>query len=176
MRGMAILSEVEKLLKDRYGGEVRSTPFTSDVPEMRPVQGDRTDALFRPEAERSKMPLTKDKYIVRENADLVAWEREARKFLRNLSPSSGHRVSASMIFEWVTGLPVRDLVEMGGSTADLKRINTILKYYFGKPKTAYICGRKVTNAYTVPPGYYIRRHRPRSMTLYAEYLEGTLYP
>ena len=174
---MAILSEVEKLLKERYEGSRRSTPFTSDVSGISDTdQGTRATALFRPEAERSKMPLTKDKYIVRENADLVAWEREARKFLRNLSPSSGHRVSASMIFEWVTGLPVKELIEMGGSTADLKRINTILKYYFGKPKTAYICGRKVDNAYTVPAGYYIRRHRPRSMTLYAEYLEGTLYP
>ena len=33
------------------------------------------------------MPVTKDKYMVKENPHLVQWEREVRKFLRNLSPS-----------------------------------------------------------------------------------------
>jgi hypothetical protein len=40
----------------------------------------------------------------------------------------------------------------------------------------YIAGRKVPNAYRVKPGYYIRRHRPMTLTLWAEYMEGTLYP
>ena len=122
------------------------------------------------------MPFTKDKFLVRENSDLVAWERETRKFLRKLSPEHGHRVSAAMVFEWATGIQVVDLMAQGGSTVDLKRINKVLRFYFGKPYMTYICGRKVPNAFKVPPGWYVKRHRPMTLTLYAEYSEGTLNP
>ena len=122
------------------------------------------------------MPFTKDKYLVKENVHLVQWEREVRKFLRQLSPMHGHRVSAVMIYEWATGIRVTDLMEAGGSTTDLKRINKILRFYFGKGYMTYICGRKVPNAFRVKPGYYITRHRPMTLTLYAEYCEGTLRP
>lgn len=122
------------------------------------------------------MPFTKDKFLVRENSDLVKWERETRKFLRKLSPEHGHRVSAAMVFEWATGIRVVDLMAQGGSTVDLKRINKVLRFYFGKPYMTYICGRKVPNAFKVPPGWYVKRHRPMTLTLYAEYSEGTLNP
>lgn len=123
------------------------------------------------------MPLTKDKYLVRENPHLVAWEREVRKFLRNLSPAHGHRVAAVMIYEWATGIKVAELMAAGGSAqADLRKINQVLRHYFGDSYMTYICGRKVPKAYRVQPGYYIRRHRPMTMTLWAEYQEGVLYP
>ena len=122
------------------------------------------------------MPFTKDKYLVRENPELVQWERETRKFLRRLSPEHGHRVSAAMVYEWATGIKVVDLMEAGGSTADLRKINKVLRYYFEKSYTTYICGKKVPNAYRVRPGYYITKHRPMTLTLYAEYSEGTLNP
>lgn len=122
------------------------------------------------------MPFTKDKFLVRENSDLVKWERETRKFLRKLSPEHGHRVSAAMVFEWATGIQVVGLMAQGGSTVDLKRINKVLRFYFGKPYMTYICGRKVPNAFKVPPGWYVKRHRPMTLTLYAEYSEGTLNP
>lgn len=122
------------------------------------------------------MPFTKEKFLVKENAELVLWERETRKFLRNLSPAHGHRVSAVMVYEWATGDNVADLMARGGSTTDLKRINKILRFYFGKPYMTYICGRKVPNAFKVKPGYYIKRHRPMTLTLYAEYAAGTLNP
>ena len=122
------------------------------------------------------MPFTKDKFLVRENSDLVKWERETRKFLRKLSPEHGHRVSAAMVFEWATGIQVVDLMAKGGSTVDLKRINKVLRFYFGKPYMTYICGRKVPNAFKVPPGWYVKRHRPMTLTLYAEYSEGILNP
>ena len=122
------------------------------------------------------MPFIKDKFLVRENSDLVKWERETRKFLRKLSPEHGHRVSAAMVFEWATGIQVVDLMAQGGSTVDLKRINKVLRFYFGKPYMTYICGRKVPNAFKVPPGWYVKRHRPMTLTLYAEYSEGTLNP
>lgn len=133
------------------------------------------------------MPFTKDKYLVRENPHKVAWEREARKFLRNLSPTHGHRVAAVMIYEWATGISVKEATELAakkreageeakGPQGDLRMLNEILRHYFGKPYMTYIMGRKVPNAFRVPPGWYIRRHKPMTLTLYAEYAEGTLYP
>lgn len=123
------------------------------------------------------MPATKDKYLVKENPQLVAWERETRKFLRNLSPKHGHRVSAVMVYEWATGINVAQLMAGGGSAAaDLRKINAILRHHFGKPYMTYIMGRKVPNCYRVPPGWYVKRHRPVTLTLYAEYLNGTLNP
>lgn len=133
------------------------------------------------------MPYTKEKYLVRENPHKVAWEREVRKFLRNLSPAHGHRVAAVMIYEWVTGISVKDALEKAAAAkaagetlpspaGDLRILNEILRHYFGKSYMTYIMGRKVPNAFKVPPGWYIRRHRPMTLTLYAEYAEGTLYP
>jgi mRNA-degrading endonuclease RelE of RelBE toxin-antitoxin system len=130
------------------------------------------------------MPFTKDKYLVRENPHLVQWERECRKFLRNLSPEHGHRVSAVMIYEWATGILMVDVMKdqqkfqpgKQNWRSDLRKINKVLEFYFGKPYMTYIMGRKVPKAYRVRPGYYIRRHRPLTLTLYAEYVEGVLYP
>ena len=141
-----------------------------------PRESSRLDSLVVPDGERGKMPFTKQKYLVKENPELVFWERETRKFLRNLSPDHEHRVSASMIYEWATNTRVADLIAAGGSTVDLKRINKILTFYFGKPYMTYICGRKVPRAYKVRLGYYITRHRPMTLTLYAEYCEGVLKP
>ena len=142
---------------------------------LEPAPSSRSDQLL-PDNERGRMPFTKEKFLVKENAELVLWERETRKFLRNLSPAHGHRVSAVMVYEWATGDNVADLMARGGSTTDLKRINKILRFYFGKPYMTYICGRKVPNAFKVKPGYYIKRHRPMTLTLYAEYAAGTLNP
>ena len=123
------------------------------------------------------MPFTQDKYLVKENPHLVQWEREVRKFLRKLSPEHGHRVAAVMIYEWATGIKVADLMAEGGSAqSDLRKINKILRHYFGKSYMTYIAGRKIPNAFRVRPGYLIRRHRPMTLTLYAEYCEGSLYP
>lgn len=123
------------------------------------------------------MPFTKDKYLVKENPHLVQWERETRKFLRRLSPQHGHRVSAVMVYEWATGIRVAELVAEGGSAnADLRKINKSLRFYFDKPYMTYIMGRKVQNAYRVPAGWYVKRHRPMTLTLLAEYYEGTLNP
>lgn len=167
-------ADIETMLRERFeAGEtaperVPSTAFEAPT--------SRKEDLLLSDGQRGKMPFTKDKYLVKEQPELVMWERETRKFLRNLSPQHGHRVSAAMIYEWATGIKVADLVAEGGSTVDLKRINKVLRFYFGKPYMTYIMGRKVPNAFTVRPGYYIRRHRPMTLTLYAEYSEGTLYP
>lgn len=172
----SLLSEVEQVLRGRFNKEEASKQRVPSTARAA-ASSDRVDQLVLPDEMRAKMPFTKDKYLVRENPQLVQWERETRKFLRQLTPRHGHRVSAVMIYEWATGIRVADLMKEGGSAqADLRKINQALRFYFGKPYMTYIMGRKVTNAYRVKPGYYIKRHRPMTLTLYAEYAEGTLNP
>jgi hypothetical protein len=171
-----LLTEVEQQLKQRFDRDEANrhrVPSTAKDPMVSP----RVESLILPDAERARMPHTKDKYLIKENPHLVQWEREVRKFLRNLSPEHGHRVAAVMIYEWATGIRVADLMAEGGSAqADLRKINQILRFYFDKPYMTYIMGRKVPKAYRVRPGYYIRRHRPMTLTLWSEYQQGTLYP
>ena len=169
------ISEVEEFLKSKFD---KSAP-TSGVPSIAEpaTASSRINQLVLPDEERGRMPFTKDKYVVRENPQLVQWERETRKFLRNLSPAHGHRISAVMIYEWATGISVKELLQQGGTASpDLRKINQCLRHYFGKPYQTYIGGRKVPRAYKVKSGYYIRRHRPMTITLYLEYSEGVLNP
>lgn len=170
------LTEVEALLKGRFvkeEGDKTRVPSTARAS----ATSERVDQLVLPDDERQRMPFTKDKFLVRENPQLVQWERESRKFLRKLSPEHGHRVAAVMIYEWATGIQIAELMKAGGSAAaDLRKINQVLRFYFGKAYMTYICGRKVPSAYRVKPGYYITRHRPMTLTLYAEYCEGVLRP
>ena len=181
---LSLLTDAERQLRQQFDQSAaarRRLPSTAFTPE----QLTRLDQLVLPDNMRARMPMTKDKYLVKENPQLVFWERETRKFLRRLSPEHGHRVSAVMVYEWATGLLITDLmaqpqeVEEGKRKrqpwlSDLRVINRILKYYFGKAGMTWIAGKKVAKAYRVRPGYYIKRHRPMTLTLYAEYCEGTL--
>jgi len=184
-----LLFEVERMLKKDYKRDnISRVPSTAREAAGSP----RIDQLILQKEERPKMPYTKDKYLVRENPHKVAWERVTREFLRNLSVATGHRVSAVMVFEWATGIKVKEATDLArkqkaddsipeaekyaGPSPDLRKINEILRFYFGKSYMTYIMGRKTPNCYRVPPGYHIRRHRPMTLTLYAEYAEGTLYP
>jgi hypothetical protein len=172
-----LLSEVEQLLKKRFSTEKQAGTYRVPSTARASKSSERVRQLTLPDDQRPGMPLTKSKYLVRENPHQVQWEREVRKFLRNLSPEWENRVAAVMIYEWATGIMVADLMAEGGSArSELGIINKILRFYFGKPYMTYIAGRKVPNAYRVRKGYYIRRHRPMTLTLWAEYHEGTLYP
>ena len=179
----SLLSDAEENLKKRFSKEEankKRLPSTASASRS----SERIDQLTLPDSERGKMPFTKEKYLVRENPQLVQWEREVRKFLRKLSPEHEHRVTAVMVYEWATGVLVKDLMETPQTfesgranwRTDLRKINQILAFYFGKPFTTWIMGRKVGKAYKVKQGYYIRRHRPKTLTLYAEYTEGVLNP
>lgn len=169
------LTEVEELLRERFNKDDPTSRLPSTAGSAK--ESVRVESLVLPDSLRGKMPHTKEKYLVRENPHLVQWEREVRKFLRNLSPQYLHRVSAVMVYEWATGIKVAELMGSGGSAAsDLRMVNKILAYYYGKSYTTYICGRKVAKCYRVPAGYYIRRHKPMTLTLFAEFSEGVLYP
>lgn len=183
----SLLSNAEQELKKRFSKQ--EADKTSQLPsDAEGVAGSsRLDQLVLPDEMRPKMPLTKSKYLVRENPHLVQWEREVRKFLRNLSPDHEHRVSASMIYEWATGLKIAEIMEEETATThggkshttwrgDLRKINKIMSHYFGKPYMTWIAGKKIPKAYKVRAGYYIRRHRPLTLTLWTEYNEGVLYP
>jgi len=179
----SLLTATEEELKKRFSTEGATKRRLPSVATNAPA-AERLDQLVLPDHMRAKMPLTKDKYLVKENPHLVAWEREVRKFLRNLSPDHGHRVAAVMIYEWATGMRVKDLMESGEKLppgrqnwrTDLRKITKCLEFYFGKPYMTWICGRKVPNTFRVKPGYYIKRHRPMTLTLWAEYTEGVLNP
>ena len=179
-----LLTAAEEELKKRFDkkeADKRRLPSTADA--ARPSE--RLDQLVLPDNMRARMPLTKDKYLVKENPHLVQWEREVRKFERKLSPEHGHRITAVMIYEWATGVRIVDLMAMSPERmppgkqswrSDLRKINKCLEFYFGKPYMTWICGRKVSKAYRVKPGYYIRYHRPMTLTLWSEWTEGVLYP
>ena len=178
------LSEMEEALKRRFNKEdADKRRLQSTAADAAPSV--RIDQLVLPDEMRAKMPFTKDKFLIRENPHLVQWERESRKFCRNLSPEHGHRISAVMVYEWATGIRIKDAQAATAGRlppgkqnwrSDLRKINKILAFYFGKPYMTWIAGHKVPKAYRVKPGYYIRRHRPLTLTLYAEYVEGSLYP
>ena len=178
-----LLTQVEAVLKARYNAEEDFTASLlpsdaeHDPRKYRHKAARRVDQLTLPDNMRPKMPLTKSKYIVKENPWLVEWEREVRKFLRKLSPEHSHRISAVMIYEWATGLKVAELVAAGSPPQrDMRHLNKILRFYFGKPYTTFIAGHKVRQAYKVKGGYYIKRHRPMSIELWVEYQQGTLNP
>jgi hypothetical protein len=179
----SLLSEAEEELRRRFNrvqADRQRLPSTAAAARS----SNRIDQLTLPDEMRAKMPFTKDKFIVKENPHLVEWEREVRKFLRNLSPEHDHRVTAVMVFEWATGLMVKELMLSGEKPqpgkqtwqSDIRKLNKILSWYFGKPYMTWIMGRKVGKAYRVKKGFFIRRHRPMTLTLYAEYAEGVLYP
>ena len=77
------LDEVEESLKRRFNkdeADRRRLPSTA----ADAAASDRLDQLVLPDEMRARMPLTKDKFLVKENPHLVSWEREVRKFLRKL--------------------------------------------------------------------------------------------
>jgi hypothetical protein len=174
----SLLSEVEKLLKEQFEKrENEPVRVASTAREHRPT---RVDALVLPDNERPKMPFTKEAYLVKENPQRVQWERELRKFLRKLSPDHEHRIAAVHIYEWATGVRIADLMELekqghkgkASFRGDLRKLNQLLREYFGQPYMTWIMGRKIPKAYRVPKGWYVYRHRPKTLTLYAEWAAG----
>lgn len=196
MANDSLISEVERVVRQRYAlkesgqlkREEEAARHRAAVPStaQRQTKETRVDQLLLPDEKRAKMPLTKEEYLVRENPQLVMWERETRKFLRQLSPQHEHRVSASMIYEWATGLSIADLMAAEKAhreqripqenaptwRADTRKINKVLTFYFGSSYMTWIAGRKVAKAYKVRKGYLIFRHRPMTLTLWVDWKQG----
>jgi hypothetical protein len=181
---MYLLSAAERELKRRFSVvEANRHRLPSTATDA--AGSDRIDQLVLPDEMRAKMPLTADKYIVRESPELVQWEREVRKFVQKTPSEHGRRVAAVMIYEWATGMRIVDIMAAAPERlppgkqnwrTDLRKINRILRWYFGDPYSTYICGRKVPKTYKVNPGWMMRTHRPMTLTLYAEWVEGVLNP
>ena len=64
----------------------------------------------------------------------------------------------------------------GSASPDLKVINKILSFYFGNSYSTWIGNKKVGKCYRIPDGWYVRRHRPMTLSLWIEHREGTLNP
>lgn len=167
------LSEVEEILKKKFNKEDKSFRELSTAAPTPEVP--RLDQLILPLEERPRMPFTREKFIVRENPQLVTWERVTRQFLHGLFEKEEHRVSAVHIYEWATGIKIVDYMAANGNPPpDLRKINQVMRAYFGQSYTTYIMGRKIGKAYRIPKGWVVKRRPPKTMTLYAEWAEGTL--
>src|SRR5690606_19728843 len=103
----------------------------------------------------------------------------------------GHRVTAHMVYEWATGIDLRELqiaegidpdhpgrgsAPYGSASMHLRHINKILFEYFGKPYKTTIAGREVGKAYKVRASFYVHLKRPACLTLWPEWDEKTLNP
>ena len=141
-------------------------------------------AIAIPDDKRGRMPLTQERFVIRESPARVEWEREVRKALKTLKGQNGHRVTAPMIYEWTTGMSVQDVINVegadpktsGSANSHLRHINWVLSQYFGKPYKTTIAGRPVGRAYIVPRGFRIELKPPVNLTLWPEWEAGTLKP
>ena len=180
-------SDIERELQSRFNPE-NSQRFSSTAQDA--ASAEYVEQLVLPEDSRGRMPFTRDAFVISENPARVEWEREVRKFLSKLNADFGHRVTAPMIYEWTTGINIRELAEAegvdpenwhgggwnGSANTHLRHINYILKEYFGKSYKTTILGRPVGKAYTVRPSFSVRRKKPVCLTLWPEWDEGTLNP
>ena len=100
-------SEIERMLQEKFPQE--SPRFTSMAKD--PETSTLVKELARPVEERGRIPMTREAFVIEEPPARVEWEREIRIFLSRLSQESGHRVTAPMIYEWTTGISIRQLAE-----------------------------------------------------------------
>ena len=182
------LSDVEKALQSRFN-PTKLNKFTSTTEELKGSSYIQDLAL--PPGSRGRMPLTQEKYVLHENPARVEWERYLRQFLKKLNTrDSSHRVTAPMVFEWVTGISIKELAEAegvadadprggasnGSANMHLRILNGLLSEYFGKPYKTKIAGRQVGKAYRVNQHFRIADKKPICLTLWPEWDNGTLNP
>ena len=187
------VSDLEKSLQAQF--DPRSMQrFSSTAKEA--AKSEYIQELALPMEERGLMPYTKSELMIAENPQRVEWEREVRKFLSKLTTHTSHRVTAAMIYEWVTGIKIVDLLaadkegelltdepeglkantNAGYLNVHLRHINWVLKEYFGKSYKTKMMGREVGKAYTVRQEFRVKLKKPANMTLWPEWAEGTLEP
>lgn len=187
------VSELEKRLQAQFD-PTKAQRFSSTA--KKEAASSYIEQLVLPEGERGPVPYTKEDFVVNDNPLRVAWEKEVRKFLSRLPQRTSHRVTAPMIYEWATGIKIKDLEEadkrnellteeapgmraqtnMGRLNVHLRHINWVLKTYFGKPYKTKIMGREVGRAYTVRQDFRVKLKKPANISLWADWKEGTLNP
>lgn len=179
------MSDLEREIQERFNPNY-SRKFSSTAREA--SESKYVQDLVLPENSRGRLPLTREDFVVEENPARVEWERQVRKFLARLNPEFGHRITGPMIYEWATGISIKELQEAEGATerdprgggqlgsanAHLRHINAILRDYFGTPKKTSIMGRSIGRAYTVRPWFRVKNKKPMCLTLWPEWQERTL--
>ena len=180
------LSDIERALQARHNPS-NVKRFTSTASELERSEYIRELAL--PVNQRGRMPLTQERYVMHENPMRVEWERQVRLFLRQLNTrDNGHRVTAPMVFEWVTGISITELAaaegvdpsvtnggaQNGSANVHLRHINWVLKEYFGTPYKTRIAGREVGRAYRVKQHFRVQNYKPVCLTLWPEWEARTL--
>lgn len=141
--------------------------------ERKPPRQELADKIL-PESERL-MPIARDRILVKEDQDIVAWERLLRQFLHRLATGRAHRTSAVLVWEWATGLDVREEWKKKNSgvyARDLRILNTLLRAYFGDSRISFIDGRKFNKVYDVSASFYLDRKAPHCLSLYLEWKQG----
>ena len=180
-------SDIERELQSRFNPE-NMERFSSTAQSV--AGSEYVEALVLPEESRGRMPYSRADFVIDENPARVEWERQVRKFLGKLNSDFGHRITAPMIYEWTTGIRIKDLQDaegvdttnwhggahLGSANMHLRHINALLVEYFGRPYKTTIMGRQVGKAYVVRPSFRIRNKKPICLTLWPEWDEGTLNP
>lgn len=151
--------------------------------------GDVDDMVLADE-ERGRVPHSRSDWVVKEDPRRVKWEREVRKYLAKLNSDFGHKITAPGIYEWATGVSLKELAKAegvdpeawrggarwGSANVHLRHINWVLKEYFGKPRKTTIAGHHVGRAYDVRPSFRVRKKKPANITLLVEWNDGVLEP
>ncbi|QNN98049.1 hypothetical protein SEA_FEDE_1 [Microbacterium phage Fede] len=182
------LSDIERALQARHN-PTNPKQFASTTIE--PEGSAYVKELSLPDTSRGRMPMTQEKFVVHENPARVEWERQLRKFIKRLNTrDTGHRITAPMVFEWTTGLSISEIAKAegvagndprggganGSANMHLRHLNALLKDYFGTPYKTKIAGRQVGKAYKVPQHFKIDTTKPKCLTLWPEWYNGTLQP
>ena len=180
------ISDVERELQQRHNPNLGGR-FTSTTEELE--RADYIQELAVPKEARGRLPLTQERYVIQENPALVEWERYTRQFLRKLNTSDfSHRVTAAMVFEWVTNISIADLAkeegadqrspkgggQLGSANMHLRHINKVLRTYFGTPYKTTIANRPVGRAYKVRQYFMVQHKKPMCLTLWPEWDAGVL--
>ena len=182
------MNDIERRLQAQFSPET-ARKFTSTAKD--PAPSALVSELALPDESRGRLPLTQDKFIGAENPQRVEWERETRKFLARVNTRhTSHRVTAEMVYEWVTGISLAELRKLegvegangrgggrnGSANVHLRHIRWVLGEYFGTPYKTKIAGREVGKAYKVPKYWKVQNKKPECMTLWPEWDNGTLRP
>lgn len=154
-------------------GLMRSNAAHSTRVRRKTANSGLSDRLI-PLHKRDKI-LSIDAVYITEEDDLVEWELQLREYLNRLSKGRPHVIAAPLVWEWATGGSVAEEFAAGNRkayTRDLRRLNKLMRAYFGKPYATFIQGRKFTRAYRVGKYFIVKRKAPVCVSLNLQWKDG----